>query len=1503
MSHRLDTILELNRTFFQVPDNISELNAAEVVYASRMLDRREDWGILLEHPYVVVLGEAGTGKSTEFYQRAHLLAEHGSFSFFLDLSVLAADGLEQTLDVDDYDQLENWRCGQEDAVFFLDSLDEAKLQNHTLRQALRRLHRDLRKEWARVRLVVSCRVSDWMAQSDRQELQHVAPSGVSEVHIVQIAPLNVAQVKQLAQVSGVNDVDAFVSAVVDNNAQVFIERPLDVQWLGTYWVRHKNIGTLRELIADNIREKLRERPGRSSALPPITKEKGVTTLAGIAMVQNAWSFVLPDDNLDVHRAIGAVEPQEFLPDWSSVEIAELLRHPLFDEATYGRVQLHHRSVQEFLAARWLADLVSNGMSHTQIQNFFFRGETDEKAIPSHLVAVAAWFALWDRQLREVLIQEAPELLIGYGDPSGFTEEERRQILLSYAASYAGRERRFERFERASLQRFAVPALSEQIKTLLNAPETPDELISVLLKIIEQGQIIDCVDICLALALDLSRSNHVRAFAIEAVSSIGTDVHRAELLNLCDLTSQWEHGVAGAFVRALYPEPLDVQGLMRVLETTVSKPRHTITSLQFFLEHDVPNIGSTDLRLELLAQLLDEVWVPDAETGQHIIPVAQQWLLPTLAGLIFSILDELNGNEPPEVVLQAIDIFRWYKRDGQHLFLRLGDLQQTIASYPEIKQVLLWRRVEEYRQREGSTPTRFDPIQHAIDIFELNRADDTWLAFDAQTRSNVQERLFAFDALSSVCAGDTDHIEYLHGVAEGIPELTKRLERMLNPQPVRPSPRYGRWDLQNQARQLRQERRESERLAWFESNIDQIRNGIDIHNLMRLYEDMERGHSSYSDIVVASLEQRYGPEIAEAAITGWRTFWRTYEPPMRHECESYNSRPVRVVIGLVGLHLDFADDLDATQLSPEEARLAARYALYALNAFPDWMAPLAMAHQGAVETVLSSAVAGDMIHTDGENFVGGVLNKILRFEVIRRLLAPCVARHLSETEPPILGALVNAIDIVVGEGAFSAEGFNALAHQRCANTITEPRRFATWWEAWLSSDASGSLDFLETVITSVPRDQAYEIVLHICDRLYKCNQTYAIRSLMIKQQPRILQRLIPIVYEYIKPIDDPHYESAHWLGPRDNAQEVRSHLTNWLAEIPEIEAVRSLRELAEDDRLASIRDWLLHMAEQRLVANSALVRLEVSEQLIDLCKTHGTNMSAHVGDLEEEEQMERFDVGIVTMKEEEYDALLDKFGPTEHLRGAMQDYEVVCVETNQGECRVAIIRCIQQGNAYAQDATVDMIADLNPQFILVVGIAGGVPTTDFGLGDVVVSNYIQNLTLEDTGVGPGHERFNALGGPLHPEAARIVGRLRAITRKVEGWNSAEFIGCERPGPNCEHTTDDEAWNLSIDEAITTLQTRVEPTATAQKFASSDRLVKAPELLQKWRSVLKAVAAVEMESAGAYVACHKRNVPFLAIRGISDIVGCKRDDAWTLYACHTAAAYTKMLVDSGAFIVSS
>lgn len=300
-----------------------------------------------------------------------------------------------------------------------------------------------------------------------------------------------------------------------------------------------------------------------------------------------------------------------------------------------------------------------------------------------------------------------------------------------------------------------------------------------------------------------------------------------------------------------------------------------------------------------------------------------------------------------------------------------------------------------------------------------------------------------------------------------------------------------------------------------------------------------------------------------------------------------------------------------------------------------------------------------------------------------------------------------------------------------------------------------------------------------------------------------------------------------------------------------------------------------------------IRTDNAPPAVPSGEQHGTVMEAAAN--------HRIDVGIITIKEEEFAAVLDHFAPSGGFfrRGKRRDYETAVVDTPSGPCNVAITRCLNQGTGQAQVAATDMLDDLNAAYIIVVGIAGGIPTQDFTLGDVIVSTFIHDLTLEDTGTDT--PRFSATGGPLHAEASRVVARLQALS--LGPWEDS--VKATRPPYDGSHSTPNKAWNKDIDDAFAFHRVggRSTPIARGGHLGSSDRLVKDPVLVAAWRSVLKGIVAVEMEVAGVYTVCQPRNTPCFAIRGISDIVGYVRDERWTIYSCDTAAAFARALVGTG------
>jgi hypothetical protein len=166
----------------------------------------------------------------------------------------------------------------------------------------------------------------------------------------------------------------------------------------------------------------------------------------------------------------------------------------------------------------------------------------------------------------------------------------------------------------------------------------------------------------------------------------------------------------------------------------------------------------------------------------------------------------------------------------------------------------------------------------------------------------------------------------------------------------------------------------------------------------------------------------------------------------------------------------------------------------------------------------------------------------------------------------------------------------------------------------------------------------------------------------------------------------------------------------------------------------------------------------------------------------------------------------------------------------------------------------------------------------------------------------HSREYALaGGPLHPHAAQIAADIRAMAEDNElgDWNNEAAIGKRLPPVEIadDKFYGDDAWQKDVREKIErrfgAVPTRP-PLVITGVIGSSNRLIKDAEILQVWLKVARQVHAVDMESAGVYRAAYGRQVPFLAIRGISDVVGFKRHPEWTDYACHAAAAFTLALL---------
>lgn len=289
-----------------------------------------------------------------------------------------------------------------------------------------------------------------------------------------------------------------------------------------------------------------------------------------------------------------------------------------------------------------------------------------------------------------------------------------------------------------------------------------------------------------------------------------------------------------------------------------------------------------------------------------------------------------------------------------------------------------------------------------------------------------------------------------------------------------------------------------------------------------------------------------------------------------------------------------------------------------------------------------------------------------------------------------------------------------------------------------------------------------------------------------------------------------------------------------------------------------------------------------------------------------------DIGIITIKPEEFFAIISRLNGWDNLSGYKHEYIHQLIPGLNGlQYNVAVARCLEPGTGSAQSLAEDIIEELNPTWLLLVGIAGGVPTGDYSLGDVLLCTRLYDFSVccikEDT-----TPAFDVRSDQVHPKAKKLLEVIPAYASRLEthGWNSLEELRKERPTVNlgsasfAENLYGDERWKRSVEDSLR--QNFAEPRKPKYHLGpvgSSDRLVKSTSLLGIWLDSARSLTAVEMELAGVYRAAERSNIPVLAIRSLSDIVGYKRSSEWTQFACEAAASFTICLIKAGILDIAS
>jgi len=1190
--------VSLERTFLSLRTSSERDAEVEVYLTWHGLSPGISWSELLENRCVVVLGEARSGKTTEFRRQAEQLKKAGRAAFFLRIERLLDESFARAFEQpDDARRFDDWLAHEDsEAIFFLDSVDEARLRDvDAFDKALQRLREQLEGHEWRVRLFVSCRASDWHYLEDQRVLEDVFPvralvpgpseerrrevvpdEGVASFRVVQLRALSSEQVATLCREMGLEDTEAFIEALQKAGAEAFAHRPGDVEWLVAHWKDNRpHLGTLRELAESNLLQKLKEDSfshERREGLSLRKAREGAEELAAALVLCGKAELVLPDPGIS-KAASSALDAREILTDWNGTQLGSLLTRAIFDEATYGRVRFHHRSVREYLAACWFTRLLARGGSRAELLRLFTREVSGRRVVIHSLKGVLGWMAAVDEGLQQEILQFDPGLLLHEGDPEALSEATRERLLLRLVEHYGDRKNAGFRPGKQMLLRFVSKSLGPSVRNLLASRPRTNDLRELLLELVAHGRLDECSELALQMALDEGETVFVREEAIRAVASCARKEHCEQLAAWARQSRGLHPDLTRAITLFFFPEWLEVDAcieLLRHIEPTVPFQDVGLAALlQMKLAARCPR-GTLEGFLEALLTL--------TEPSKDAAVKSKYWWVPGLmAHLIIRILESRSFQTLKlDLLARAFAENQVRSRSKAYLSYHRSDTPKALAaalhSRRGVRSHFFWFCLRSRPDLDG---------WRLRDLLCVEWLDVDWLVEGAVATPSGRAFDTALDSIHQLwLKGDQapGKREYLLGLAKGDARVMKHLEALTLPRPAPVD------DSAEQARAWEMEQREQFE-AWRNEALgrrEQLSSGQDADDLhgyliqisARMPKDLTRRRTQSRWGV---LEADYGRELVKAAKVGCRRFWRTGRPPLRAELAFEDLSSVSV--GLSGLQTELDEGLALSQLTGDERALAARYALCEQSSLPEWFSQLARDFPKVVEGVLYDSLKAEFERKEDERMGRSLLGMLAEVPALEALFVPLLLELLEEREPWREQGLSEVLDVLLRSGLDDRDGerLAALSRERLGTRSGwDAPGWLPWLVTWLHTDGTCAWDFVEQRLQEVPEARQGRLVqLAVALHWQRGHRGLSARPSF--HAPAILRRMIAALYRDL-PRGEGGLLSRRGSEEERHAWEIRAHLCQSLSGARGDEAQHELLSLARDASLEGQRDYFLYLAD-------------------------------------------------------------------------------------------------------------------------------------------------------------------------------------------------------------------------------------------------------------------------------------------------------------------------------------